>query len=124
MNSHRRKPLTRDDLRQHFRASLTVNAVIAGFSLLVSLLVGMAGYHWLAPMTWLDAFVNASMLLGGMGPVAALDRPDASDALKIFAGVYAIYCGVLLIAIVGLVLAPITTHVLHEFHLDQDQPTS
>ena len=124
MNSRRRTPLTREDLRQHFRASLTWNALVGGLGLLVSLLIGMAGYHWLAPMPWLDAFVNASMLLGGMGPVLALDGPGASAALKVFAGAYAIYCGVLLIAIVGLVLAPITTHVLHLYHLDQDQPTS
>ncbi len=124
MNSHRRKPLTREDLQQHFRASLTLNAVIGGLGLVVSLLIGMAGYHWLGPMAWLDAFVNASMLLGGMGPVLALDGPGASVALKIFAGAYAMYCGVLLIAIVGLVVAPITTHVLHLYHLDQDQPTS
>jgi hypothetical protein len=90
------------------------NAGIAAIALTVSLAAGMAGYHWLAPMPWIDAFVNASMLLGGMGPV----DPLANNPVKLFAGVYSIYCGLVFIATVGLVLAPIGSHVLHRFHLD------
>lgn len=99
-----------------FRAHLRANVSIALALLGVSLLIGMAGYHWLAPMGWVDAFVNAAMLLGGMGPVDPLDN----DRVKIFAGVYSLYCGVMFIATAGLVLAPVGTHILHRFHLDND----
>ena len=110
---------TVDTLRQQLRAHLARNAGLAAVVLLVSLGIGMAGYHWLAPMSWIDAFVNAAMLLGGMGPVADLDA--AHDTLKLFAGLYALYCGVVFIATVGLVLAPIGMHVLHRFHLDRSE---
>ena len=63
----------------------------------------MVGYHWLGADGWIDAFLNAAMLLGGMGPV----RPLTNDSAKLFAGVYALYCGVVFIATAGLVLAPV-----------------
>lgn len=110
---------TADALRQRLRAHLARNAGLAAVVLIVSLGIGMAGYHWLGPMPWIDAFVNAAMLLGGMGPVAPLD--GAHDDLKLFAGLYALYCGVVFIATVGLVLAPIGMHVLHRFHLDRSE---
>ena len=75
----------------------------------------MLGYHQFAALPWVDAFLNAAMLLAGMGPVAELNN----DAAKLFAGVYAIYCGVVFIATVGLVLAPVVSHALHRFHLDE-----
>ncbi len=104
-------------IRSRFRAHLRTNVQIAALLLAVSLAIGMAGYHWLAPMGWVDAFVNASMLLGGMGPVDTL----GNDEVKVFAGVYALYCGVVFIATTGLVLAPVGMHLLHRFHLDQDK---
>jgi hypothetical protein len=110
---------TAEALRQRLRAHLARNAGLGAILLIISLGIGMAGYHWLAPMSWIDAFVNAAMLLGGMGPVADLDA--AHDTLKLFAGVYALYCGVVFIATVGLVLAPIGMHVLHRFHLDRSE---
>jgi hypothetical protein len=110
-------PLSRAGLGRRFRSHLARNAAIAGLVLVVSLAIGMAGYHWLAPMPWLDAFVNAAMLLGGMGPVDRLPN----QATKLFAGLYAIYCGVVFIASVGLLLTPVAAHVLHRFHLDRDR---
>ena len=85
--------------------------------LAVSLVIGMAGYHWLAPMGWIDAFLNAAMLLGGMGPV---DPPPANDAVKLFAGLYALYCGVVVHrhGRPG-ACAAWRTHILHRFHLDK-----
>jgi hypothetical protein len=106
--------LTAEDIRGRFRSHLARNAGVAAIVLAASLGVGMVGYHWLAPMPWIDAFVNASMLLGGMGPVDRLDNAT----IKVFAGAYAIYCGLVFLATVGLVMAPIATHVLHRFHLD------
>jgi hypothetical protein len=102
-------------LRAKFREHLRANVLLAAALLGVSLVIGMCGYHWLAPMGWIDAFVNAAMLLGGMGPV----DPLTHDGAKLFAGVYALYCGVVFIATAGLVLAPVGTYILHRFHLDQ-----
>jgi hypothetical protein len=109
--------ITRAGLSRRFRSHLATNAAIAGIVLIVSLGIGMAGYHWLTPMSWLDAFVNAAMLLGGMGPVGTLSNPS----IKLFAGLYAIYRGLVFIASVGLLLTPVASHVLHRFHLDQDR---
>jgi hypothetical protein len=80
----------------------------------VSLAVGMAGYHHLAGLGWVDAFENASMILGGMGPVADLH----SDAAKVFAGAYALYSGLFLILVAGLILAPALHRLLHSLHID------
>jgi hypothetical protein len=110
-------PVTHAGLRQRFRSHLARNAGIAAIGLMASLAIGMAGYHWLAPMPWLDAFVNAAMLLGGMGPV----EPLRNGSIKLFAGVYAIYCGVVFIATVGLLLTPVASHVLHRFHIDRER---
>ena len=109
------KTAGRQALRAKFVSHLRTNVLIAAALLVVSLVIGMAGYHWLAPMGWIDAFVNAAMLLGGMGPIS----PLGNDAVKLFAGLYSLYCGVVFIATAGLVLAPVGTHVLHRFHLDQ-----
>lgn len=80
----------------------------------VSLAIGMLGYHGLEGLGWLDAFVNAAMLLGGMGPVA----PLTTDAGKLFAGCYALYCGLVVILVAGIVLAPLAHRMLHRIHLD------
>lgn len=84
----------------------------AGELVLVSLVIGMSGYHWFAHFTWIDAFMNASMLLGGMGPVG--DLPN--DGSKIFAGVYALYAGLVFLAVTALLLTPVVHRVLHRFH--------
>ena len=83
----------------------------------VSLALGMWGYEHFEHLHWRDAFLNASMLLGGMGPV----KTDLSEPGKLFAGAYALYCGVVFIATAGLVLAPVGAHILHRFHLDRDR---
>ena len=78
-----------------------------------SLLIGIVGYRLLEGLSWIDAFLNASMLLGGMGPV----NPPVSFEGKLFAGLYALYCGLVVIFITGLLLAPVAHRVLHKFHL-------
>lgn len=80
----------------------------------VSLLAGMIGYRWLAGMSWVDSFLNAAMLLGGMGPVGELP----TSAAKIFAGLYALYSGLVFIASAGILIAPIAHRVLHKLHLE------
>jgi hypothetical protein len=104
------------ELTAKFVTHLKFNVLLAATLLAVSLVIGMVGYHWLAPMGWTDAFLNAAMLLGGMGPV----DPLTNDSAKLFAGAYALYCGVVFIATAGLVLAPVGAHILHRFHLDKD----
>jgi hypothetical protein len=84
----------------------------AGELVLLSLLIGMAGYHWLGERTWVDSFLNACMLLGGMGPVG--DLPN--DRSKIFAGIYALYAGLVFLAVTALLLTPVVHWVLHRFH--------
>ena len=81
----------------------------------VSLVGGMLGYMFFAGLSPIDAFLNAAMILGGMGPVAPLDN----DAAKLFAGAYALYSGLLLIAVTGVVLAPVLHRVLHAIHADE-----
>jgi hypothetical protein len=80
-----------------------------------SLLAGMVGYVALAGFTWVDAFLNASMLLGGMGPVGELPN----DESKIFAGVYALYAGLVFIVSTGVLLAPVVHRILHKLHADR-----
>lgn len=81
----------------------------------VSLAVGVVGYHLTQGLGWLDALLNAAMILSGMGPTSPLTRPAA----KLFASFYALYSGIVLIAVMGLVLGPVFHRVLHRFHVDE-----
>jgi hypothetical protein len=103
--------------RRAFVARVLRQVAIAVVLLGVSLLVGIAGYMGLAGLSPVDAFLNAAMILGGMGPVDVL----ASDGAKVFAGVYALYSGIFFLVIAGLVLAPFLHRVLHSLHLDDDE---
>jgi hypothetical protein len=100
--------------RGEFARRVWLHFLVASGIVLVSLIVGMAGYHTLARFSWLDSFLNASMLLGGMGPVG--DIPTSSG--KIFAGVYALYAGLVLIAASAVLLTPVLHRLLHRFHLE------
>lgn len=92
-----------------------IRSLAVGFTLIVvSLIIGMSGYHWLGGLAWIDAFLDASMILSGMGPLSQLH----SDAAKLFAGFYAIYCGIALISTAGIMLAPVIHRYLHKFHLE------
>ena len=100
--------------RSAFFRRLSKYALISFGFIVVSLAIGMLGYHQLEGMPWIDAFVNAAMLMGGMGPVGELH----TDAGKLFAGTYALYCGLVVIISVGLLAAPILHRFLHYFHLE------
>ena len=76
----------------------------------LSLSLGILGYHLIAGLGWVDAFLNAAMILGGMGPVDPLVTPGA----KLFAGGYALFSGLVLVGVAGLLLAPVFHHVLRE----------
>ena len=80
-----------------------------------SMLVGMVGYRAFAGLSWIDSFLNASMILTGMGPV----NPKPSQAAKLFSGIYAIYSGVGFLTAMGLLFAPMLHRFLHKFHMDK-----
>jgi len=93
-------------------------AVSIGMAVLVIafvLFVGIAGYHWLAGFDWVESLLEASMILGGMGPVNQLPNAEA----KVFASIYALFSGLVFIGIMGIVLAPVIHRMLHKFHLDE-----
>ncbi len=96
-----------------FRARLITNGVIALGIIAVALAVGMAGYAWFEDMSAIDAFANSAMILSGMGPLT----PLVTFGGKLFAGLYAIFCGLLIFAVAGLVLAPVFHRILHRFHV-------
>jgi hypothetical protein len=92
-------------------------SVAAGAGLiLLSLAIGMVGYHTLAGLSWVDSFVDAAMILSGMGPIS----PLPNTAAKLFAGCYAIYCGIALLATTAVIFAPVIHRSLHKFHLEWD----
>ena len=90
-------------------------SIAAGAVLIIfSLSIGMIGYHVIGGLSWVDAFLDASMILSGMGPVSQLQSTPA----KIFAGCYALYSGIALLTTAGVILAPVIHRVMHKFHLE------
>lgn len=98
--------------RREFLQRLFMHAAAAYGLVLGSLAIGILGYHLLERLPWLDAFLNAAMLLGGMGPV---DAPHSSGG-KLFAGLYALYAGLVFLVTVALVFTPVLHRLLHHFH--------
>ena len=98
-----------------FRKRVVRNFILSQLVVGGALGIGMVGYHSLAKLNWVDSFLNASMILGGMGPV----DPLQSSAAKIFAGCYALFSGLAFIGIASLIVAPFAHRLLHRFHLDK-----
>ena len=110
---HRNQPLLRP---LEFLVRLAYS-IFLGLALIgVSLLAGMIGYHKLENLDWIDSFLNAAMLLGGMGPIHSPVTPGG----KLFAGVYALYCGLAVIAVTGVILAPVAHRLLHSLHAEKN----
>ncbi len=114
MFEHRTEPLL--PWSAFFIRIIGLLLIVAGIVAL-ALATGVIGYHTLGGLPWIDALLNAAMILGGMGPVDALH----TDAAKLFASVYALFSGVVFIAVAGLLLAPLFHRVLHHFHLELDE---
>ena len=110
MFEHKAQPLLS---RTQFFQRLVQSSGIAVALVVGSLFIGMIGYHLLERLSWIDAFLNAAMLLGGMGPVNA----PVTEGGKLFAGFYALYCGLVVILVAGVLLAPVAHRFLHRFHL-------
>ena len=102
---------------ERFIKRMLLHAAAALILLLLSLILGMAGYEYYEQLPWRSAFLNAAMLLGGMGPV---DAP-VTDEGKLFAGLYALYAGLVFLIVASLVLAPVVHRIMHKFHWEQDQ---
>ena len=103
--------------RSVFARRLALSVLVSSAVVALSLAAGMAGYHWLENLGWLDAFANAAMILSGMGPLEPLHTPEG----KLFAGVYAIYSGFAVIMTAGIVLVPVVHRLMHRFHIDADE---
>ena len=111
MFEHRREPLLP---RALFIWRVLKFSVISLGLAATSLLLGILGYRIFEGMAWIDAFVNAAMILGGMGPVGELH----TNTGKLFAGIYALYCGLIVIISMSILIAPIFHRFLHLFHME------
>lgn len=111
MFEHRKqKPIS----PREFRARAVRQVLLACALIAASLGIGVVGYHVFGGLAWIDALLDASMILGGMGPVHEL----TSDGAKVFASCYALYSGLAFIGVAGFVLAPFVHRMLHSFHYD------
>lgn len=114
MFEHHREPLlTRRAYLRRLARSMTAFSVLIA----ISLGIGIVGYHTLGHLGWVDATLNASMILTGMGPVTQLPSAGA----KLFASAYALFSAVVFLVACGVGLAPVMHRFLHRFHLDMDE---
>ncbi len=101
--------------RAEFTRRIARHVALAVAIIALALGIGVAGYHYLGELKWLDALLNASMILGGMGPVDPLPQPAA----KIFASAYALFSGLVFIGVASVLVAPFVHRLLHRFHIDE-----
>ena len=99
-----------------FIKRMALSSLLALSIVSMALAIGIAGYHSIAGLNWIDSLLNASMILTGMGPV----DPMKSAHAKLFASAYALFSGVVFLSAVAVVLAPVFHRVLHKYHLDND----
>jgi hypothetical protein len=108
--------------RAAFLRRLVLHATAALGLVAAALAIGVLGYHSLARLSWLDALLNASMILGGMGPVSEVNTQGG----KLFAALYALFSGLFFLVVAGVLFAPVVHRFLHYFHLglgqDEDSP--
>jgi len=103
--------------RELFLKRVLLHVASATLLMFGSIMSGMVGYEYYEGLPWRDAFLNSAMLLGGMGPV---DAPR-TDGGKLFAGIYALYAGLVFLVVVALIFAPIVHRIMHRFHWQEDR---
>jgi hypothetical protein len=106
--------------RARFLRRLIGHAAVVLGLIGASLALGMSGYIVFEQLTWMDAFLNAAMLLGGMGPV----HLPQTEAGKLFAGCFALYAGLVFIVVAALLVSPVLHRLLHHFHWDRSSEHS
>ncbi|MDQ3022394.1 MAG: hypothetical protein M3R36_17780 [Bacteroidota bacterium] len=99
--------------RKKFHNRVIQAGTFASIIFVIALSIGVSGYHFIVKLDWVDAFLNAAMILGGMGQISELP----TDAAKIFAGCFALFSGVTFISSIAIFLAPIIHRFLHKFHI-------
>jgi hypothetical protein len=112
MYEHKSRPLAPPHV--YYRRLFT-NLLIAFIVILVSLFIGIVGYHFFAHLNWLDSLYNASMILSGMGPADTI----GSASGKWFSSIYALFSGVIFITNIGVIIAPVVHRFFHKFHLEE-----
>ena|SRR2546423_9289590 len=100
--------------RAKFMGRVARHGILASFLIVAALGIGVLGYHFVAKLSWIDSLLNASMILGGMGPVDPLHSAGA----KLFASFYALFSGLAFIGIASLLVAPFAHRLLHRFHIE------
>lgn len=114
MFEKRKHPLA---TRTIFYKRLAKSLFFATILMFVSLVIGVLGYHFICKLTWIDALVNASMILGGMGEIDNINTVSG----KIFISIYALYSGITFLSASAILMAPIFHRIMHTFHLDVDE---
>jgi hypothetical protein len=114
MYEHHTSPLLS---RRAFLSRVASHMAKGLFLLMAGLGTGVLGYHYIAGFRWVDSLLNASMILGGMGPV----DPLPGDAAKLFASAYALFSGLAFVGVVSLMIAPFAHRILHRLHLEEDE---
>ncbi len=104
--------------REKFARRWGKYVLLASALMTIALAIGVLGYHFIAAFSWIDAFLNASMILTGMGPVGTLDKVSA----KLFASFYALFSGIVFLSGASVAVAPLFHRLLHRFHIqDSDR---
>ena len=103
--------------RVTFLRRLARNVLLGVVLVAASLGIGMVGYHLIADLGWVDSFLNASMILTGMGPI----DPMRTTGAKLFAGLYALFSGVAFLSVMAIVLAPVAHRIMHRFHMETEE---
>jgi len=101
--------------RRRFFRRVLAHFALALLAILLALAIGVAGYHYLGELPWIDALLNAAMILGGMGQVATLTKTGA----KLFASAYALFAGLVFIGILGILLVPFAHRLMHRLHIEE-----
>lgn len=106
--------------RAQFIRRMMEHGLAAVFLMAASLTLGVVGYHHFCGLGWIDSFLNASMILGGMGPV----NPIETTPGKLFAAFYALFSGIAFLVVAGILIAPLAHRILHYLHLEEDETSS